>query len=81
MERGNFLKLKEAFATIHGSSHWGGQEGMNSWNSPPQQVKYPYQWSTIEYNSINTGTSENIFWSNSRLQCSSLAKIEKQAIL
>ena len=28
--------------------------------SPLKQKKHPYEWSTIEYNSINNGTSENI---------------------
>ena len=30
------------------------------WTSPLKQEKHSYKWSTNEYNSINSGTSENI---------------------
>ena len=30
------------------------------WENPLKQEKYPHKWSTIKYNSINTGPSENI---------------------
>ena len=35
------------------------------WKSPPKQEKH---WYKIKCNSIKTGTSENIFWSNSGIQ-------------
>ena len=36
-------------------------ESWTYWKNPLKQDKRPYKWSTIEYNSINTETSENIF--------------------
>ena len=33
-----------------------------------KQEKHPYKWSTIDYDVINTGTSENIPWSNSSIE-------------
>ena len=40
------------------------------WKSSLKQEKDPYKWCTIEYKSINTGASENIFciqtWSTSK---------------
>ena len=35
-------------------------EFQNYRKSPLKQEKHPYKWSTIKYNSINTGASENI---------------------
>ena len=35
------------------------------WKS--EKVLLPYKWSTIEYNSVNTGNFGNILWSNSKL--------------
>ena len=40
-----------------------------------------YKWSTIEYNSINTGTSEIFFEVTVASKYGQLARIEKQAIL
>ena len=54
-------------------------ESWTYWKSPLKQDKHPYKWSTIGYNSINTGTSKNIFWSNSSLQMWSASKAWKTA--
>ena len=44
------------------------------WKSSLKQEKHPYKWSTIEYNGINTGTSENIIWNKSSIQVRSTNK-------
>ena len=49
-------------------------ESWTYWKSPLKQEKYPYKWSTIEDKSINTGTSENIIWSDSSIQMWSTSK-------
>ena len=41
----------------------------------------PCRWSTIEYNTINTGTSEILFEAIVASKCGPLARIEKQAML
>ena len=41
----------------------------------------PSKWSTIEYNTINTGTSEILFEAIVASKCGPLARIEKQAML
>ena len=38
------------------------------WKNPLKQEKDPHKWSTIKYNSINTGPSQNILWSNSSIE-------------
>ena len=45
-----------------------------------KQEKHPYKWSTIGYNSINTGTSENIYEVMVAFKCGPLARIKKQTI-
>ena len=42
--------------------------------SPLKPEKHSYIWSKINYNSINTGTSENVLWSNSSIQMWSISK-------
>ena len=41
----------------------------------------PYRWSTTEYNTINTGTSEIFFEPIVASKCGPLARIEKQPML
>ena len=43
-------------------------ESLKYWNRPLKQEKHPYKWFKIKYNSINSGTSESILWSNSNIQ-------------
>ena len=50
---------------------------MDLMKSPLQQESHPYKLSTIEYNSINTGTSETIIRSKSTLQMWSTRKDKK----
>ena len=40
----------------------------------------PYRWSTIEYNTINTGTSEIFSEAIVASKCGPLARIQKQAM-
>ena len=49
-------------------------ESWTYWRSPLKQKKHPYKWFTIEYNSMNIGTSENILWRNSSIQMWSTSK-------
>ena len=50
------------------------------WNLGPTEIvlwnkrSIHYKWFAIKYNSINTGTSENILWSNSSIQIRSITK-------
>ena len=39
-------------------------ESLTYWKFFLKEHKYPYKWSAIEHNCINTGTSENFIWSN-----------------
>ena len=52
-------------------------KSLKQWNyrkSPLIQEKHSYKWPTIKYNSINTGTSQNILWNNSSMQMWSTSK-------
>ena len=49
-------------------------ESWTYWKSFLKADNYSYKWSTIEHNSINTGTSENIISSNNSIPMWSISK-------